>query len=64
MCKDLHNIHISTHDRLAPGKSDFIAVMDALKDSAMISITRWKLDSTWDIDPVYVAWQTYEYLNH
>jgi protein FrlC len=65
MGKDLHHIHLSDNDRLAPGQGrcDFVGVIQALKD---INYEGWLAMEIGfdrrDIEPDLVARQAYEYL--
>lgn len=65
MGKDLHHLHISDNDRLAPGqgRGDFVGVIQALKD---IHYDGWLAMEIGfdrrDIEPDLVARQAYEYL--
>jgi sugar phosphate isomerase/epimerase len=65
MGKDLHHIHISDNDRLAPGqgRGDFVGVVEALKDIGFDGYLTMEIGfDRRDVEPDYVARQAYEYL--
>lgn len=65
MGENLHHIHISDNDRLAPGKGrgDFVSVINALKDINYDGYLAMELGfDRRDIEPDYVARQAFEYL--
>jgi fructoselysine 3-epimerase len=65
MGKNLHHIHISDNNRLPPGqgRGDFISVINALKDIDFDGYLTMELGfDRRDIEPDFVARQSYEYL--
>ena len=65
MGKDLRHLHISDNNRLPPGqgRGDFVGVVNALKDIEFDGYLAMELGfDRRDIEPDYVARQSYEYL--
>jgi sugar phosphate isomerase/epimerase len=65
MGKDLRHMHISDNNRLPPGqgRGDFVSVINALKDIDFDGYLTMELGfDRRDIEPDYVARQSYEYL--